>query len=260
MVAPFQEDDINDTGGAGENKKIPGAFRLQGRIVDPRYHPAYLPGEIPSGSSKPYPGNGGNRVPLLKPRSFTGPTQEPDLRARSTGSHHTPALCSIETGRIFPSMSLRCIQLTLKHKQSRLSTGFCQENVYKYTGGNSVSFCETRGLTFSVRRAKVWSSKRISQTAVTKTVRQLEFAESQRLVQADSPTPQRPITSEPVCRAKARHIRLPALRDRTCWSLKVAAMGRNLSGTAGIVFTRLKKKRSSWGVFYFDFIMKGMIL
>ena len=79
-------------------------------------------GEIPSGSTKPYPGNGGNRVPLLRPCPFTGPTQEPDLRAQSTGSHPPPALWSMETGRIFPSMSFRCIQLTLKHKQTGLST------------------------------------------------------------------------------------------------------------------------------------------
>ena len=79
-------------------------------------------GEIPSGSTKPYPGNGGNRVPLLRPCPFTGPTQEPDLRAQSTGSHRPPALWSMETGRIFPSMSFRCIQLTLKHKQTGLST------------------------------------------------------------------------------------------------------------------------------------------
>ena len=58
-------------------------------------------GEIPSGSTKPYPGNGGNRVPLLRPCPFTGPTQEPDLRAQSTGSHRPPALWSMETGRIF---------------------------------------------------------------------------------------------------------------------------------------------------------------
>ena len=82
----------------------------------------FISGGDPSGSSKPYPGNGGNRVPLLRPRPFTGPTQEPDLRAQSTGSHRPPALWSMETGRIFPSMSFRCIQLTLKHKQTGLST------------------------------------------------------------------------------------------------------------------------------------------
>ena len=55
-------------GGAWDKyKKSPEPSWLQGRIVDPRYHPAYLPvGEIPSDSSKSYPGNGGNRVPLLK--------------------------------------------------------------------------------------------------------------------------------------------------------------------------------------------------
>ena len=30
-------------------QKIPGALWLQGRIVDPRYHPAYLPGGDPFG-------------------------------------------------------------------------------------------------------------------------------------------------------------------------------------------------------------------
>ena len=103
-------------------QKIPGALWLQGRIVDPRYHPACPFGGATSGSTKPYPGNGGNRVPLLRPCPFTGPTQEPDLRAQSTGSHRPPALWSMETGRIFPSMSFRCIQLTLKHKQTGLST------------------------------------------------------------------------------------------------------------------------------------------
>ena len=59
------------------------------------------------------------------------------------------------------------------------------------------------------------------------------------------------ITSEPVRRAQARRTRgFLRYRDRTCWSLKVAAQCRNLSGTAGIVFTRLKKKVSSWGVFF----------
>ena len=57
-----------------------------------------------SGSDKPYPGNGGTRVPLLRPRPFTEPTQEPDLRVLRTGSHRPPALCSIGTGKIFPSM------------------------------------------------------------------------------------------------------------------------------------------------------------
>ena len=109
--------------GMQENKyKNPRSHWLQGRIVDPRYHPACPFGGATSGSSKPYPGNGGNRVPLLRPCPFTGPTQEPDLRAQSTGSHRPPALWSMETGRIFPSMSFRCIQLTLKHKQTGLST------------------------------------------------------------------------------------------------------------------------------------------
>ena len=33
----------------GGKEKIPGALWLQGRIVDPRYHPAYLPGGDPFG-------------------------------------------------------------------------------------------------------------------------------------------------------------------------------------------------------------------
>ena len=53
-------------------------------------------------------------------------------------------------------------------------------------------FVKQRGLTFDICRAKVCSSKRISQTAATKTVRQSELPESQRLVQADSPTPSDP--------------------------------------------------------------------
>ena len=178
-------------------------------------------GEIPSGSGKPYPGNGGNRVPLLRRGLFTEPTQEPDLRIRRTGSHQTPALWSIGAGRIFPSLSLRCIQLTLNHKHRLLSTALNEKNVYKDTGGNSVSFCETRGLTFAVCRAKVWTLKRISQTAVTKTVRQSELPESQHLVRADSPEPSDPSLpsrcAEYFC---ARRIRWPALRDRTCWSPK----------------------------------------
>ena len=89
-------------------------------------------------------------------------------------------------------MSLRCIHLTLKHKQAGLSTALCKENVYKYTACNILSFCETMGLTFAQCRAKVCSSKRISQTAVTKTVRQSVLSESQRLVQADSPAPSDP--------------------------------------------------------------------
>ena len=89
-------------------------------------------------------------------------------------------------------MSLRCIHLTLKHKQPGLSTALYKENVYKYTARNILSFCETIGLTFVHSRAKVWSSKRISQTAVTKTVRQSVLSESQRMVQADSPAPTDP--------------------------------------------------------------------
>ena len=60
------------------------------------------------------------------------------------------------------------------------------------------------------------------------------------------------ITSEPVRRAaSARRTRgFLRYRDRTCRSPKVAALSRNLSGTAGIVFTRLKKKVSSWGDFF----------
>ena len=76
----------------GGKIKIPGAIWLQGRIVDPWYHPDYLPMEITSGSDKPYPGNGGYRVPLLGLHPFTEPTQEPDLRIRRTGSHRPPAL------------------------------------------------------------------------------------------------------------------------------------------------------------------------
>ena len=53
-------------------------------------------------------------------------------------------------------------------------------------------FVKQRGLTFAVCRAKVWSSKRISQTAVTKTVRQFGLPESRRLVRADSPSPSDP--------------------------------------------------------------------
>ena len=49
-----------------EMKKSPEPSWLQGRIVDPRYHPACPFGGATSGSDKPYPGNGGNRVPLLK--------------------------------------------------------------------------------------------------------------------------------------------------------------------------------------------------
>ena len=146
-----------------------------------------------SDSDKSYPGNGGDRVPLLKAlASFTEPTQEPDLRARRIGFHHPPTLCNLGTGRIFPSMSLRCIHLTLKHKQPGLSTALHKENVYKYTACNILSFCETIGLTFVRSRAKVWSSKRISQTAVTKTVRQFGLPESRRLVRADSPSPSDP--------------------------------------------------------------------
>ena len=147
--------------------------------------------EIPSGSDKPYPGNGGNRVPLLRLRPFTEPTQEPDLRNLCTGSHRPPALCSIGTGKIFPSMSLRYIHLTLKHKRPRLSTDLHQKNVYKYTPRNQLSFCETVGLTFFVRRAKVCSSVQYIM-AVTKTVRQSVLSESQRLVQADSSAPKDP--------------------------------------------------------------------
>ena len=118
-------------------------------------------------------------------------------------------------------MSLRCIHLTLKHKQAGLSTALCKENVYKYTACNILSFCETMGLTFAQCRAKVWSSKRISQTAVTKTVRQSVLSESQRLVQADSPAPGDPsLPSRYSERRCARGIRLPALRDRICWNPK----------------------------------------
>ena len=53
-------------------------------------------------------------------------------------------------------------------------------------------FVKQVGLTFAVCRAKVWTLKRISQTAVSKTVRQLEFPESQRSVRADDPTPSDP--------------------------------------------------------------------
>ena len=93
--------------GNGEWKiKKPRSSLLQGRISDPRYHPAYLPGEIPSDSNKSYPGNGGDRVPLLKATaSFTEPTQEPDFDVRPTGSHQPPALWSIKQGRFF----LQCL-------------------------------------------------------------------------------------------------------------------------------------------------------
>lgn len=148
-------------------------------------------------------------------------------------------------------MSLLCIQLTLKHKHGRLSTVFHGGNVYKYTPGNTLSFCETNGLTFVVCRAKVWSSKRISQTAVTKTVRQFGLPESRRLVRAGSPSPQDPsLPSRCAERTHARCIRLPALRDRICWSPK----GRRrpqVEWYRGYCLTRLKKKVSSWGVFYF---------
>ena len=58
-------DAARPTGTQGK-KKAPGAIWLQGRIADPWYHPGCLPGEAASGSDKPYPGNGGNRVPLLR--------------------------------------------------------------------------------------------------------------------------------------------------------------------------------------------------
>ena len=173
--------------------KKPRSSLLQGRMSDPRYHPAYLPGEIPSDSSKSYPGNGGDRVPLLKATaSFTEPTQEPDRPDRRIGSHRTPTLWSIGKGRIFPSMSLGYIQVTLKHKQEHLSTGFIRKMYTEIQGEITFRFVKQWGLTFDICRAKVCSSKRISRTAVTKTVRQSELSESQRLVQADSPVPQDP--------------------------------------------------------------------
>ena len=75
----------------GEIKK-PRSALLQGRISDPRYHPAYLPGEIPSDSDKSYPGNGGNRIPLLgrapvyRIDSGTRPPNPPHRLAPTAGS------------------------------------------------------------------------------------------------------------------------------------------------------------------------------
>ena len=82
--------------------------------------------------------------------------------------------------------------MTFKHKQLRLSTAFCEENVYKYTACNILSFCETMGLTFFACHAKVGAHRKYHRTAVTKTVRQSELSESQRLVRADSPEPEDP--------------------------------------------------------------------
>ena len=188
-------------------------------------------------------------------RPFTGSTQEPDLRIRRTGSHRPPALWSMGKGRIFPSMSLTCIHMTFKHKQHRLSTVFRGKMYTEIQGGISFHFVKQWGLTFVRSRAKVWTSKRISQTAVTKTVRQSVLSESQRLVQADSPVPVDPsLPSRCAECVSIRRTRLPALRDRTCWSLKGAAWSRNLSGTAGmllLVSREMRTVRFVWGVFYF---------
>ena len=142
----------------------------------------------PSGSSKPYPGNGGNRVPLLRPRPFTEPTREPDLRIRCTGSHQPPALWSTKMGRIFPSMSLGYIQVTLKHKQKGLSTILVRKMYTEIQLEITFRFVKQWHLTFIVCRAKVSSSIQYTM-AVTKTVRQSVLSESLRLVQADSPAP-----------------------------------------------------------------------
>ena len=76
---------------ARENEKIPGAKRLQGRIIDPRYHPACPFGGATSDSTKSYPDNGGNRVPLLKSLvhrtdSGTRPLNPPHRLAPTAGS------------------------------------------------------------------------------------------------------------------------------------------------------------------------------
>ncbi len=79
--------------------------------------------EIPSDSSKSYPCNGGNRVPLLgKHRSQNRLGKQIESNVR-TGSHQPPALWSIHMESGFPSMSLSCIRLSLNHKLMYLSTG-----------------------------------------------------------------------------------------------------------------------------------------
>ena len=134
-----------------------------------------------------------------------------------------PATGSLEhwKGRIFPSVSLRYIHLTLKHKQPRLSTGLTVKMYTEIQGEITFRFVKQCALTIFVVRAKVGSHRKYHRTAVTKTVRQSELPESQHLVRADSPEPSDPSLpsrcAEYFC---ARRIRWPALRDRTCWSPK----------------------------------------
>jgi hypothetical protein len=114
MVSPFPK----------SNKKVPEANMASGTKISSRYHPDYLRFiEVPSDSNKPYPCNGGNRVPLLSFWLFTEPTRESDCLnllhrfAPTTGSLEHPKQAN------FPSLSLLYVFLSFNHKRGSLSTG-----------------------------------------------------------------------------------------------------------------------------------------
>ena len=162
-------------------KKSPEPCWLQGRIDDPRYHPVYLPGEIPSGSSKPYPGNGGTRVPLLKRcRS------QDRLRNQTSG----PAAPARTIRRLSGALeredfSINVFQMyTVDIKtQTRGFVNLFGAKMYTYIQGEiTCRFVKQAALTFCVYHAKVCSSMQYHRTAETKTVRQSELPESQRTV------------------------------------------------------------------------------
>ena len=104
-------------------------------------------GEIPSDSDKSYPGNGGNRVPLLDERfhgtdSGTRPPNPPYRLAPFAGSlgHWDREDFSFNVFVMYTSDIKAQTLPFVNHPESK--------NVYRYTPWNTLSFCETMGVDF----------------------------------------------------------------------------------------------------------------